>query len=477
MKITFTPLAGRIWISGTMNFPKRSLLFATIIAIIVSSFSAVLPVAAEDLCTIPNPKDTAVCYDDFYSGNNILYYDPNAKECVATPGATSGTSGPITGNSNAEKIFNYLVGKGLTAEQAAGVLGNFQQESGFDPAIIQGGAIAGPNYTPVNSVGFGIAQWTFTARQAPLVSLAKSTSRSVIDLSLQLDFLWQELNSTHAHALTTLKAESTPERAAYVFHRDFEGSADSEAAVVMVRGGNARRLYEQFKNLSATADSGDSQNFITDPNDPFANQSSSASAASCATATGSASGVLNADLVSDTFTIFTQCEEAPYGGEWGSQRTPNGNTACDEASIPTSLAMIATNLGDTRTTPTQVIDYYTNNDLWYDGGGSLLESPLAASSRYGIRAETIADKDDLAAYQAVFKKGGLIMAISAGTAPFTSNRHAIVIRGITSDGNFMIANPLSNSMNASPANQPSPEKILTDIRNDTNSVVYAFYKD
>jgi hypothetical protein len=458
-----------------MTLHKRIIIFATLSAILFTSFAGVVPVAAESLCSIPNPDDKAVCYDDFYSGNNILYYDPNAKACIATAASSTQASAPLTGNSNAEKIFLYLTAKGLTAEQAAGVLGNFQQESGFDPAIIQGGAIAGVDYTPVNGVGFGIAQWTFTARQAPLVNLAKSTNRSVIDLSLQLDFLWQELNGTHAAALASLKTATTPENAAYVFHRDFEGSADSEATVVLVRGGNARRLYEQYKNLSPTADSGDSQNFTSDPTNPFNNPTTTAASSCSSTATGNASGILT-NFIGDSFKIYTQCQEQPYGGSWGAKQTPRGASMCDEASIPTSLAMIATNITDMSITPDKTINYYTQHDLWYEGGGSLISSPLTAATKFNLRAEAMAEKADIAAYKDVFANGGLIMAISTGTAPFTSNRHAIVIRGITAEGKFMIANPARSDLNNAPANQPDINKILTDIRSDTGSAVYAFYK-
>lgn len=459
-----------------MTLHKRIFIFATLTVMLFTSLASVIPVAAESLCSIPDPDDKTVCYDDFYSGNNILYYDPNAKACIATAGTSTQASAPLTGNSNAEKIFLYLTEKGLTAEQAAGVLGNFQQESGFDPAIIQGGAIAGANYTPVNSVGFGIAQWTFTARQGPLVNLASSTGRSVTDLSLQLDFLWQELNGTHARALASLKTANTPENAAYVFHRDFEGSADSEATVVLVRGGNARTLYEQYKNLSPTADAGDAQNFVNDPTNPYNNPATTAaSSCSSTTATGNANGKLT-NFISDSFTIYTQCQEQTYGGSWGSKRTPRGVSMCDEASIPTSLAMIATNITGMTVTPDKTIDYYTQQKLWYDGGGSLISSPITAATKFNMRAESMTEKADVAAYKKVFADGGLIMAISTGTAPFTSNRHAIVIRGITADGKFMIANPARSDLNTAPANQPEINKILTDIRSDTGSAVYAFYK-
>lgn len=441
---------------------KRINILAALTIFVFATFISYTPVNAESLCTIPDPEDAKVCYDDFYSGNNILYYDPNASACDAMTVTPASSSGPLVGNSNAEKIFTYLTGKGLSAEQAAGVLGNFQQESGFDPAIIQGGAIAGANYTPVNGIGFGIAQWTFTARQAPLVNLARSSGRSVIDLSLQLDFLWQELNTTHARSLTTLKEATTPERAAYVFHRDFEGSADSESFVLLVRGGNARKLYEQYKNLA--------------PGSTTVTPVSSTSA-DCPTATtGAGSGTGSTNFMSDSFTIYNQCQYPPYGGPWGTMRTTYGFTMCAAACGPTALAMISRNMNGSNITPMETINYYTENKLWFVGGGSLISSLGKAAGAFGLTATPITNKGDVAAYKEVFDKGGLISVSARGTSPFLSYGHTIVLRGITPEGNFMIADPGYKETNIAPANQINVNKILTDVRNDSSSVSYAYFK-
>lgn len=445
-----------------MNHLKRMTLLAITLVFVVSSVVTTFPVkAANDMCTIPSTIDTKICHDEFFSGNDIVYYDPNAGVCAAP--ASSGSGGPLTGNSNAEKIFVYLVGKGLTAQQAAGVLGNFQQESGFDPAIIQGGAIADENYTPVDGVGFGIAQWTFTARQGPLMALAQSSGRPVIDLSLQLDFLWQELNTTHSSSLASLKAATDPERAAYVFHRDFEGSADSEAMVIRVRGGNARVLYEQFKNLAPTT---------TSPTTP------TASSGDCNSTAGGANGKL-ASFMGNDFKIYNQCEFGQYGGSWGARTAESATrgTICAEGCIPTSLAMIAHNLTGNTVTPDDTVNAYNAGALWNAGGpGAMTDSPLKAARDFNLHVEVIADKGNVAAYKEVFAKGGLVMAISTGSSPFLAGRHAIVLRGITSTGSFLVADPGRFETNAAPANQPSIEKILTDIRGDGMSVSYAFYE-
>ncbi|HEX7484244.1 MAG TPA: phage tail tip lysozyme [Candidatus Saccharimonadales bacterium] len=479
---------------------KRIVTLLSLAVLLTSVIIPSIPVYAEDAattigtdCKIPDKTTTPEgCWDDYFGSNDIIYYDPNAELCntgdMTLPGAVTPTeidSGPLSGNSNAEKAWIYLGNKGLTAEQIAGILGNFQAESGMDPAIIQGGAIAGAGYAPVNGVGFGIAQWTFTSRQAPLVALANSTGRQITDLSVQLDYLWQELNSTHAHALASLKGATTPEQAAYVFHRDYEGSADSEAQVIANRGGGARLMYEQFKNLSSTAegtgtsDSGAAtviNSTSMGPGSAFALTCEANKAKAEATATNGAGVALPADYMSDSFTLFTQCGNQLLGGSWGNKKTPQGDTICKAGSIPTALAVIAKNVAERNVTPADTVDYYTKNNMWANTGGSFLNSPVKAASDFGLRAIPITDKGDIAAYKKVFKAGGVIMTISTGSAPFTTNRHPIIIRGITDEGRFMIADPGQTDTNIEPLNQPTTEKILTDVRSDEGSVSYAFYK-
>lgn len=406
---------------------------------------------------MPATAHAAFNFDRNAAINDTVWYDP--KDYSSSENCTIGSgSGPLMGNDNAEKIFIYLTGKGLTAAQAAGILGNFQQESGFDPAIIEGGATAGPNYLPVNGVGFGLAQWTFSPRQDPLVAMARDTNRNIIDLSLQLDYLWSELTGTYINALNNLKKETTPERAAYVFHRDYEGSADSETTVILVRGGNARALYDKYQSLA-----------------PGTVISAPGPASKC-TPSGGTGGL--SDFMGDDFVIYNQCAYPPFGGPWGNRMTPYGQTMCSAACGPTSLAMVAINMTGAKVTPNDTIDYYTAHSYWYDKGGSLISAIGDAAPGFGMTATRFdrAQSGNLAAYQEVFAKGGLIITAAVGTSPYLSTGHAIVLRGITADGKFLIADPGYKETNIPPANQFSTNQILTTIRSDPNSGVFALYK-
>jgi hypothetical protein len=126
----------------------------------------------------------------------------------------------LKGNDNAEKVFNYFVDKGLSPEQAAGIVGNLMHESGgIEPGQQQHGGPA-----------FGIAQWE-GGRQDNLRGFAAAQGKPVDDLGVQLDFLWNEMTGefsndfgggTESAALDALRGAGSAEEAAVIFRERFE---------------------------------------------------------------------------------------------------------------------------------------------------------------------------------------------------------------------------------------------------------------
>ena len=112
-----------------------------------------------------------------------------------------------TGN----QIVNFLMNKGLTKNQAKGIYGNIMQESGGKHNIV---SRDGHN-------SYGLAQWTGT-RKARLFS-KYGTNPTV---NQQLEYLWDELNSTEKSALTALRNTTTVEDATKVFMQKFERPAN-----------------------------------------------------------------------------------------------------------------------------------------------------------------------------------------------------------------------------------------------------------
>ena len=115
-----------------------------------------------------------------------------------------------TGN----QIVNFFMNKGLTKNQAKGIYGNIMQESGGKHNIV---SKDGHN-------SYGLAQWTGT-RKARLFS-KYGTNPTV---NQQLEYLWDELNSTEKSALNALRNTSTVADATKVFMQKFERPANCAA--------------------------------------------------------------------------------------------------------------------------------------------------------------------------------------------------------------------------------------------------------
>lgn len=117
---------------------------------------------------------------------------------------------PIDNTPTKNKIVDFFMNKGLTKNQAKGIYGNIMQESGGKPNIV--------SRDGYNS--YGLAQWT-GSRKTRLFS-KYGTAPTV---NQQLEYLWEELNSSEKKALDALRNTSTVEDATKVFMQKFERPA------------------------------------------------------------------------------------------------------------------------------------------------------------------------------------------------------------------------------------------------------------
>ena len=121
---------------------------------------------------------------------------------------------PLTAFANDKPAYDFFVGKGLTNFQAAGIVGNLDQESGVNPSSVQAG---GP--------GRGIAQWSVGGRwdtsNPNVLAYAKSKGVSATTLNVQLEFIWLEL-TTVGYGYTQLKATTNVTDATLVFMDKYE---------------------------------------------------------------------------------------------------------------------------------------------------------------------------------------------------------------------------------------------------------------
>ena len=129
------------------------------------------------------------------------------------PGAEEEPTGSptLTGNTNAEKVFRYLVDKeGFTPEAAAGIIGNLMQESGVNPKSRQLGG--GP--------GRGIMQWTESERWASLSAWASNSGKDPWALETQVEWMIKEMKSYGTY--NRIKGVSSYKKAVEIFEREME---------------------------------------------------------------------------------------------------------------------------------------------------------------------------------------------------------------------------------------------------------------
>ncbi len=150
-------------------------------------------------------------------------------------GGNSGSSSPaptsLTGNSNEQKIANFLASKGLSDSAIAGIMGNLEQESNFISTA----------QNP-SSGAYGIAQW-LGSRLTDLDQYAAANHLSPSSLQAQLGYLWKEISSGQYVSVSALNKMS-PQQAAVYFEEGFEKAGPG--AALATRESNAEQIYSQL---------------------------------------------------------------------------------------------------------------------------------------------------------------------------------------------------------------------------------------
>ena len=157
-------------------------------------------------------------------------------------------------------IWNYLKSKGLSEFAIAGIMGNLYAESGLEPENLQNNfevtlgmsdhqyTMAVDSYVYDNFVhdaaGYGLAQWTFWSRKQGLLNLARSMEKSVGDLSVQLDFLWSELQEFGL--VGKLNECKSVRDASNLMLFEFEKPYDTGTVVQNARANWSQKFYDKY---------------------------------------------------------------------------------------------------------------------------------------------------------------------------------------------------------------------------------------
>ena len=178
-----------------------------------------------------------------------------------TGGVTTG-GGSVTSTDSADKqIWAFLTGKGLSACAVAGIMGNLYAESGLRPDNLQNTyekslGMTDAQYTAAvdkgaynnfvrDSAGYGLAQWTYWSRKQALLDFAKAAGASIGNLSMQLNFLWKELQG-YTKVMTVLKSAKTIREASDVVLCEYERPANMGEEVKVKRAGYGQTYFDKF---------------------------------------------------------------------------------------------------------------------------------------------------------------------------------------------------------------------------------------
>lgn len=190
----------------------------------------------------------------------------------------------LSGKTNEEKFLNYFRNKGFNDYGISGLYGNIYCESGLIPNNLQNtyntslgmtdqqytDAVDSGKYTNFvyDSAGYGICQWTYWSRKKNMLDFAKAHGKSIGDLEMQFDFLYQELSQSYASVVSVLKNAKSVREASNAVLLNFERPADQSTSVQDKRASEGQRFYDQYVTILGVSKGG-SQMKYTGNNKPL----------------------------------------------------------------------------------------------------------------------------------------------------------------------------------------------------------------
>ncbi|MBQ9349338.1 MAG: N-acetylmuramoyl-L-alanine amidase [Oscillibacter sp.] len=196
------------------------------------------------------------------SGSEAAWQKFKARLANSTQPAAVSVSPVAKYDSTEKTIWDFLMDKGLSNYAAAGVMGNLYAESSLRPNNLQDSAekkleLTDAEYTESvdsgdydnfanDKAGYGLCQWTWWSRKEALFRFARETSRSIGDLTMQLEYLWYELKEDFPSTLSALTVAASVQEASNAFLFQFEAPADKSEAVQKQRAGFGQVYYDKY---------------------------------------------------------------------------------------------------------------------------------------------------------------------------------------------------------------------------------------
>lgn len=185
----------------------------------------------------------------------------SGKSSGSTPATPS-----VSKNSDEKTIWDFLFKKIGNTYGVAGLMGNLYAESSLRSTNLQNtyetslgysdasytSAVDSGKYTNFvrDNAGYGLAQWTYYIRKQNLLNFAKYKNKSIGDLEMQLEFLYEELSKDYVSVLTSLKSSKSVKAASDVVLTQFEKPKDQSDSVKSKRAGFGQVYYDRYAKSS-----------------------------------------------------------------------------------------------------------------------------------------------------------------------------------------------------------------------------------
>ena len=148
------------------------------------------------------------------------------------------------------RAWTFLrAGMGLTAKQAAGVMGNIMHESGASPVNANDNGMGCKKlrdtnyvYSVDDGIAYGIIQWLGSRKQG-LLDMANTMGSAVSDYNVQFAFLRKEMETSYSSAWKEITDKDDVENAAKVFCKRIERATWEENQDKNERLNNADKVY------------------------------------------------------------------------------------------------------------------------------------------------------------------------------------------------------------------------------------------
>lgn len=164
-------------------------------------------------------------------------------------------------------IWDYLMSKIQNAYGVAGLMGNLYAESGLKSNNAQNSgntrlgmtddeytnAVDNGSYTNFirDSIGYGLAQWTYWSRKETLLNFAKSKKVSIGNLEMQLEYLVKEIKG-YRTVYKAINEARTVREASDAVLTSYEKPADMSNAVMVKRASYGQKYYDKYASKTTT---------------------------------------------------------------------------------------------------------------------------------------------------------------------------------------------------------------------------------